>query len=217
MTSDTSWVVYLLRCADRSIYCGITNDLEQRLQSHNRGSGAKYTRSRRPVKLLASSAGMHKRGALRLEYRIKQSPADQKLAIIEQAKDQPEMGSTQTLQQIRNELQTIVSHLQQLTASVANIVAALENANGAKIASPKTKRAPVRKKVVVKNGMVETIKRVPSTKIVYDLLKKSGQGADIAALMRVTGYDQRKVYNIVFRLKKEGKIESVERGIYRAR
>ena len=126
------------------------------------------------------------------------------------------MGNTQTLQQIRNELQSVVKSIQQLNASIGTIVAAFEKINGQESPRPKAKRAPVRKKVVVKHGVVETIKRGPSTKIVYDLLRKSNQGMDIAALTKATGYDQRKVYNITFRLKKEGKIETAERGVYRA-
>ena len=43
------WVVYLVRCADESLYCGITNDIERRLVAHNSGKGAKYTKSRMPV------------------------------------------------------------------------------------------------------------------------------------------------------------------------
>lgn len=125
------------------------------------------------------------------------------------------MVNTQTLQQIRNELQSVVKSIQQLNASVGTIVAAFEKINGEESPRPKAKRSPVRKKVVVKNGVVETIKRVPSTKIVYDILRKSNQGMDIADLMKATGYDQRKVYNITFRLKKEGKIENVGRGAYR--
>ncbi|MDX2451236.1 hypothetical protein [Desulfosarcina sp.] len=126
------------------------------------------------------------------------------------------MGNTQTLQEIHNELQTVDKSLQQLAASVGNILAAIEKMNGEESPRPKAKRSPVRKKVVVKNGVVEMIKRIPSTKIVYDMLRKSDRGMDIAALMQATGYDQRKVYNITFRLKKEGKIENAERGVYRA-
>ena len=48
------WYVYLLRCADATLYCGVTTDMERRLREHNAGSrGAKYTRARRPVDLLA--------------------------------------------------------------------------------------------------------------------------------------------------------------------
>ena len=46
-----SWVCYLLRCADDTLYCGITNDLEKRLAAHNAGTAAKYTRARGPVVL----------------------------------------------------------------------------------------------------------------------------------------------------------------------
>jgi predicted GIY-YIG superfamily endonuclease len=45
------WRVYLLRCVDGSLYCGITNELKARIATHNKGRGAKYTRSRLPVKL----------------------------------------------------------------------------------------------------------------------------------------------------------------------
>lgn len=80
---EKNWVVYLVRCSDLSLYCGISSDLEKRLACHNQGTGAKYTRSRRPVKLLAASAGMSKSDALKLEYRIKRTPADKKLSVLE--------------------------------------------------------------------------------------------------------------------------------------
>ncbi len=69
------WVVHLVRCSDESLYCGATNDLEKRLVAHNSGKGAKYTRSRRPVKLVATSSKMTKSNALKLEYRVKHVPA----------------------------------------------------------------------------------------------------------------------------------------------
>jgi len=74
-----NWIVYLVRCSDNSLYCGITNDLSNRLAEHNLGKGAKYTRSRRPVKLAGFIAQMTKGEALKLEYRIKRLPANRKL------------------------------------------------------------------------------------------------------------------------------------------
>lgn len=82
--SDKQWVVYLVRCSDESLYCGATNDLNGRLSAHNAGGGAKYTKSRLPVKLVCASRGMSKIEALRLEYRIKREPAQRK--IMELAK-----------------------------------------------------------------------------------------------------------------------------------
>lgn len=49
--TDTPWLVYMLECCDGSLYTGITNDLARRVEQHNDGSGARYTRSRRPVKV----------------------------------------------------------------------------------------------------------------------------------------------------------------------
>ena len=78
--NEKTWKVYLLRCSDNSLYCGISNNLESRLIEHNSGKGAKYTRSRRPVDLVGASPVMTKSEALKLEYRIKQLPADGKVA-----------------------------------------------------------------------------------------------------------------------------------------
>ena len=77
--SSKKWVVYLVRCADGSLYCGVTNDITRRLEAHNKGRGAKYTRSRRPVELVAVSPRMSKGAALQLEYRVKQQPVDKKV------------------------------------------------------------------------------------------------------------------------------------------
>ena len=71
-------VVYLIRCSDESLYCGITKDLKNRLIAHNSGRGSKYTRSRRPVELVGASFAMTKSDALKLEYRVKHVPAGSK-------------------------------------------------------------------------------------------------------------------------------------------
>jgi putative endonuclease len=80
--SEKNWIVYLLRCSDNSLYCGISNDLENRLTDHNSGKGAKYTRSRKPVELVGTSHEMTKNEALKLEYRIKRLPAGKKISEL---------------------------------------------------------------------------------------------------------------------------------------
>lgn len=85
------WRVYLLRCADDSLYCGITNNLENRLAAHNEGKGAKYTRSRAPLELVGVSRRMDKSDALKLEYRIKRMPAGEKIAALSKS-SQPTDG-----------------------------------------------------------------------------------------------------------------------------
>ncbi len=71
-----------VRCADNSLYCGITNDISGRNKKHNAGKGAKYTKSRLPVKLMAVSKGLSKRNALRLERYTKRQPAREKVSAI---------------------------------------------------------------------------------------------------------------------------------------
>jgi len=65
------WLVYLLRCADGSLYTGITNDLPRRLKAHAAGKASRYTRSRLPVKLAYSEFQQSKSAALKREAAIK--------------------------------------------------------------------------------------------------------------------------------------------------
>ena len=81
--NNEKWVVYLVRCSDNSLYCGISNDIKSRIIEHNSGKGARYTRSRRPVELVGISPEMTKNEALKLEYKIKQLPADKKLSELD--------------------------------------------------------------------------------------------------------------------------------------
>ena len=76
------WKVYLLRCADNSLYCGISKDLEARIARHNAGKGAKYTRSRLPVKLVAASGDLSQSDALKIEHAVKQQPAAGKIDAL---------------------------------------------------------------------------------------------------------------------------------------
>lgn len=84
-----SWMTYLLLCADGKIYCGVTNDMEKRLDAHNRGIASRFTRARLPVTLLATSRAMGKAEAFRLEYRIKRLPKIKKLAELTSAQRRP--------------------------------------------------------------------------------------------------------------------------------
>jgi putative endonuclease len=73
--------VYLLRCADDTLYCGITNDIAARLAAHSAGTGARYTRGRGPLELVLKRRCRDKGSALRLEYKIKQLDRRAKLVL----------------------------------------------------------------------------------------------------------------------------------------
>lgn len=77
------WYVYLLRCADGTLYAGCTNDPQRRLQQHNAGQGAKYTRSRRPVSLVYLEEVADHGAALRREAALKRLSRKEKLALID--------------------------------------------------------------------------------------------------------------------------------------
>ena len=79
------WKVYLVKCADNSLYCGIANDINGRIEKHNAGKGAKYTQSRLPVELMAVSRELSRSGALTLEHYIKQQPVGEKIDALKRA------------------------------------------------------------------------------------------------------------------------------------
>ena len=74
--------VYIVRCSDQTLYTGWTNHLEKRIEAHNAGKGAKYTKARRPVELVYFETFQHKRDALKREYQIKQLKRFEKEKLI---------------------------------------------------------------------------------------------------------------------------------------
>ena len=102
---DEKWVVYLVRCSDNSLYCGISNDFERRLKKHNSGKGAKYTKSRKPVELVAISSEIAKNEALKLEYCIKHTVAGQKIAELE--KNGLQISIKRDLKALAKEIKTL--------------------------------------------------------------------------------------------------------------
>lgn len=77
------WFCYLLRCADDTLYCGITNDLEKRLAAHNAGTASKYTRVRVPVELVFVEPCTDRSVASKREMEIKSLKRAEKLVLIQ--------------------------------------------------------------------------------------------------------------------------------------
>ena len=74
--------VYIVRCSDDTLYCGWTADLDNRIKTHNSGKGAKYTRSRIPVKLVYYEEYEDRTEALSREWHIKRLTREEKLELI---------------------------------------------------------------------------------------------------------------------------------------
>jgi beta-N-acetylhexosaminidase/D-alanyl-D-alanine dipeptidase len=81
-----SWFVYLLECKDGSYYVGVARDVAKRVELHNAGRGARYTRGRGPVRVLAKSPPLGKEAAHKVEYWLKQHAREEKLAALRSLK-----------------------------------------------------------------------------------------------------------------------------------
>jgi putative endonuclease len=79
---DHLWNVYIVQCADQTLYTGVAKDVDARVCQHNDGRGAKYTRGRRPVALVYSEPAADRSAALRREHAIKKMPTVKKFGLI---------------------------------------------------------------------------------------------------------------------------------------
>jgi putative endonuclease len=84
LNQEECYYVYIVRCSDGSLYTGSTNNLSARLEKHNRGEGARYTRGRRPVTLVYSESAASKSDALKREIQIKKMTRTDKLSLIKE-------------------------------------------------------------------------------------------------------------------------------------
>ena len=116
--NNQEWVVYLIRCSDDSLYCGITNNLKSRLAAHNSARGAKYTRSRRPVILFGVSAKMTKSDALKLEYRVKRVPAGKKKNELTKGEGTKTINPMAEMRAIKKELKILSKKVQKLIVAM---------------------------------------------------------------------------------------------------
>lgn len=80
---ESKWYLYLLRCGDGTVYCGITTDVEKRLAQHRSGKGAKYTRGRQPLELVYTEECADHSAALKRELAVKALKREDKLALME--------------------------------------------------------------------------------------------------------------------------------------
>jgi uncharacterized protein YPO0396 len=140
---------------------------------------------------------MSKSEALKLEYRIKRLPSDQK--IFELTRKENKMTVT------KRDLQSLQRQIKALEKKMEKLIAAAERdekPNAAKKAP--AKKAPVRKKLM----------QPTATDQVLNIIKRSKKGVNAATLIAKTGFDLKKVRNILQRTYKQGKIKRVEKGIY---
>ena len=115
------WVVYLIQCSDDSLYCGVTNNLKNRLAAHNSGRGAKYTRFRRPVTLVGVSSKMTKSEAFKLEYRVKKVPAGKKKNELIKGEGARTINPNTELLEIKKELKILSKRVEKMIIAVEKL------------------------------------------------------------------------------------------------
>ncbi|HEU4929034.1 MAG TPA: GIY-YIG nuclease family protein [Candidatus Krumholzibacteria bacterium] len=84
VSASAAWFVYIVECADGTLYAGVARNAEARVAKHNDGSGAKYTRTRRPVELVYVEPVTDRGTALKREHEIKRMSAGEKRRLVEQ-------------------------------------------------------------------------------------------------------------------------------------
>ena len=169
-----------------------------------------------PVELIATSTKMTKSAALKLEYRIKQVPARNKESEL--AKGVGKMAT-----QLKKDLMAVNRQLKALSTKVEKLILAadkLESANPAKKTKNKTvRKAPAKKKSVkAKTPLRKTAsqkeQKITAADTVLGFIQRSKKGIKTGMLATKTGFNQKKIANIVYKLRKGGKIQSLAKGVY---
>jgi putative endonuclease len=192
------------------LYCGTTNNLKNRLIAHNSGKGAKYTRFRRPVELVAASSEMTKSDALKLEYRVKQFPASKKKLELTKEENKMTKELKKDLQAVKKEINVLIKK----TESLLKAVEKNDKPKSAKKPKAKPAKAKAPRKAPAKKAAVNKAAPVTTADTVLEIINGSEEGVNTESLMKKTGYNQKKIANLVYKLKKQGKIKSPEKGIY---
>ena len=114
------------------------------------------------------------------------------------------------MKNLKKNLQGVNRELKALVKKVDKMIIAVDKFEKTKAGK---KQAPA-KKVAVKKPAAKQIARVSASDTVLNIFKRTRKGVDTATLMKKTGFDQKKIFNLIYKLKKEGKIKSIDRGVY---
>jgi hypothetical protein len=177
---------------------------------------------------------MTKSEALKLEHSIKQVPAHKKVVELTKQEENMAVDLKKQLQQVSKEIKALSKKVDKLVAAAGTASkpkkAAAKKAAPKKAAAKKTtakktaaKKAPAKKAVAKKKGAKKApAKKTPAKKAakvtaadaVLKVVNRAKKGVNTATLMKKTGFDNKKVANIIFKLKKQGKIKNPEKGLY---
>jgi predicted Rossmann fold nucleotide-binding protein DprA/Smf involved in DNA uptake len=114
------------------------------------------------------------------------------------------------MKNLKKSLQSVNKDLNALSKKVDKIIVA-----ASKLEKPKTVKKKAVKKVAVKKPAAKKAVKLTAADTMFAVIKRSKKGVGVAELMKKTEFDLKKTYNIIYKLKKQGKIKSVEKGVYK--
>ena len=114
------------------------------------------------------------------------------------------------MKNLKKSLQSVNKDLNALSKKVDKIIVA-----ASKLEKPKTVKKKAAKKVAVKKPAAKKPVKLTAADTTFAVIKRSKKGVSVAELMKKTEFDLKKIYNIIYKLKKQGKIKSVEKGVYK--
>ena len=159
--------------------------------------------------LVGISPEMTKSEALKLEYRIKQLPADNKITAI--TKEESEMAIKQELLTINKDIKELIKKIDKILKDFVKIEKSItaKKPISKSVKAKATKKIPAKKAPAKKGAAKQT-----ATDKVLKIIRGSKKGVNAATLMKKTGFNQKKISNIIHRTFKEGKIKRVGKGVY---
>jgi len=184
---------------------GFTNDLKNRLKVYNAGKGTKYPRSRRPVELVVASTNMTKSAALKLESRVKRLTASKKQFELADLKRGGKMAK-----QLKKDLMAVNRQLKALSTKIEKLIVAAdkhESTNPAKQTKTKTvRKTPAKKKSVPaksssKKPASQKAQNMTAADTVLGFIQRSKKGINTGMLATKTGFNQKKIANVLYKLK----------------
>jgi len=178
------------------------------LIAHNSGRGAKYTRSRRPVELVAASSEMSKSDALKLEYRVKQVPASKKNLEFTKKENRMTKKLKKDLQSVSKALYNLVQKIERMQKEVDKQVQPTKKIKAKTVKKKAVKKAPVKKVIIPKTAPPT------ATDKIFAIIKRSKKGVNTETLMKKTGYERKAISNAIYKLTKQGEIKTVAKGVY---
>lgn len=158
--------------------------------------------------MVGVSSEMTKSDALKLEYRVKQVPANKKYLELTKKENKMPKKLKKDLQAVSKALYNLAQKIEKMQKEIDKQAQPIKKSKAKAVKKKAVMKAPAKKAAAKKTGLVTAVDTV------LGIINRSKKGVNTETLMKKTGYNQKKVFNLIYKLKKQGRIKSVEKGVY---